>query len=211
MIRGTASLRGRSKQKMDSLYGLAGFFVQPRACPQPRLAGDEDVEGSGDGDREDQEVEHPAGELGLEPGARAHAHPEQGDHQDGRGLGAATSRASAGAIEWLPVSRVANLPRALESLKSEGFWVVGADAEAGPSLFEVSDRVLQGDLVVVLGSEGRGLRPLVRRLVDHPVRIPMQGRIASLNVATASAVILFELLRRSQPSADSSISCGDEN
>lgn len=126
-------------------------------------------------------------------------------------LGAAASRASAGAIEWLPVSRVANLPRALESLKSEGFWVVGADGEAGPSLFEVSDRVLQGDLVVVLGSEGRGLRPLVRRLVDHPVRIPMQGRIASLNVATASAVILFELLRRSQPSAESSISCGDEN
>jgi 23S rRNA (guanosine2251-2'-O)-methyltransferase len=114
-------------------------------------------------------------------------------------LGAAASRASAGALEWLPVARVANLARALESLKSEGFWIVGADAEAGPSLFEVPERVLQGDLVVVLGAEGKGLRPLVRRHVDHPVRIPMEGRVASLNVATASAVILFELLRRSKP------------
>jgi len=57
--------------------------------------------------------------------------------------------------------------------------------------------VLKGDLVVVLGSEGKGLRTVIKGLVDHPVRIPMQGRVASLNVATASAVILFDLLRRS--------------
>jgi len=110
-------------------------------------------------------------------------------------LSAATSRASAGAIEWLPVARVTNLPRALDQLKQEGFWVVGADLH-GVSLFELPDRVLQGDLVVVLGAEGRGLRPLVSSLVDHPVRIPMNGRVESLNVATAAAVILFDLLRR---------------
>jgi len=117
-------------------------------------------------------------------------------------LSAATSRASAGAIEWLPVARVTNLPRALEQLKNEGFWVVGADL-GGESLFDLPDRVLQGDLVVVLGAEGRGLRPLVSTLVDHPVRIPMNGRVESLNVATAAAVILFDLLRRSPVDEDS--------
>jgi 23S rRNA (guanosine2251-2'-O)-methyltransferase len=112
-------------------------------------------------------------------------------------LSSAVTRASAGAIEWLPVARVGNLRRALEDLKDQGFWVVGADLEAPVSLYEVPDSLLQGDLVVVLGAEGRGLRPGVRALVDHPVQIPMQGRVASLNVATAGAVVLFELLRRS--------------
>ncbi|MBW2421580.1 MAG: RNA methyltransferase [Deltaproteobacteria bacterium] len=113
-------------------------------------------------------------------------------------LSPAVARASAGAIEWLPVARVGNLRRALEELKTQGFWVVGADLEAPVSIYEVSDSLLQGDLVVVLGAEGRGLRPGVRALVDHPVQIPMQGRVGSLNVATAGAVVLFELLRRSQ-------------
>ena len=58
------------------------------------------------------------------------------------------------------------------------------------------DSVLQGDLAVVLGAEGKGLRPEVMKLVDHPVRIDMQGQVASLNVAAAGAVLLFELLRR---------------
>ncbi len=111
----------------------------------------------------------------------------------------ALARASAGAIEWLPVARVSNLSRAIKYLKSEGFWVVGADPAAPDSLFEVSDKVLGGDLVVVMGAEGRGLRPEVEKLVDHPVRIEMQGQVASLNVSTAGAVLLFELLRRSGP------------
>lgn len=112
-------------------------------------------------------------------------------------LSAAVARASAGAIEWLPVARVGNLPRAIKYLKTEGFWVVGADPEASDSLYEVPDRVLQGDLVVVMGAEGRGLRPEVEKLVDHPVRIEMRGQVASLNVSTAGAVLLYELLRRS--------------
>ena len=112
-------------------------------------------------------------------------------------LSPALARASAGAVEWLPVARVTNLGRALKCLKSEGFWVVGADPEATASVFEVEPRVLRGDLVVVLGAEGRGLRPGVASLVDHPVRIPMQGRVGSLNVSAASAVLLYELMRRS--------------
>jgi 23S rRNA (guanosine2251-2'-O)-methyltransferase len=111
-------------------------------------------------------------------------------------LSPAVARASAGAIEWLPVARVTNLPRAIKYLKSKGFWVVGADPSAPESLYEVPDRVLQGDLAVVLGAEGSGLRPEVQKLVDHPVRIEMRGQVASLNVSAAGAVLLFELLRR---------------
>jgi len=111
-------------------------------------------------------------------------------------LSPALARASAGAIEWLPVARVSNLPRTLKYLKKQGFWVVGADPGAAESLYGVADRVLQGDLVVVMGAEGRGLRPEVEKLVDHALRIEMKGRVASLNVSTAGAVLLFELLRR---------------
>ena len=111
-------------------------------------------------------------------------------------LSPALARASAGAIEWLPVARVTNLVRALKELKSEGFWVVAADPEASVDLYALPDRLLRGDLVVVLGAEGRGLRPAVRAAVDHPIRIPMRGNVDSLNVATAGAVLLYELLRR---------------
>ena len=111
-------------------------------------------------------------------------------------LSPTVARASAGAIEWLPVARVTNLSRGLNYLKNQGFWVVGADPAAPESLFCVPDRVLRGDLVVVMGAEGRGLRPEVEKWVDHPVRIEMQGEVASLNVSTAAAVLLFELQRR---------------
>jgi len=113
-------------------------------------------------------------------------------------LSAAASRASAGALEWLPVARVGNLVRSISALKEEGFWVVAADAGARDTLFEVEPRVLTGDLVVVLGAEGQGLRRGVTAAVDHRVRIPLAGRVASLNVATAGAVILFDLVRRAR-------------
>lgn len=113
-------------------------------------------------------------------------------------LGAAVSRASAGAIEWLPVARVVNLRRALDELKQAGFWVFGCDPEAPGSLFSLPDRVVTGDRVVLLGAEGRGLRPRVAGAVDHALRVPMGGRMASLNVASTAAVVLFELARRSE-------------
>ena len=111
-------------------------------------------------------------------------------------LSAAVSRASAGAIEHLPVARVANLGRALEALKQHDFWVLGADPEAPDCLFETPDRLWEGDLVLVLGAEGRGIRPGIAQRLDHRVRIPMRGELASLNVASAGAVLLFERLRR---------------
>lgn len=114
-------------------------------------------------------------------------------------LGAVASRASAGAIEHLPVARVSNLARALRLLQEAGVWLVGADSTGGDDLFATPDRMWGGDLALVLGAEGRGLRPGIARLLDHRVRIPMAGRVGSLNVSTAAAVVLFEALRRTAP------------
>ena len=114
-------------------------------------------------------------------------------------LGAAMCRASAGALEHLPVARVSNLARALIALREAGFWSVGADAAARESLFAAPDRVFQGDLALVFGAEGRGLRPGVARQLDHRLRIPLAGHVGSLNVAAAAAVVLFEALRRGPP------------
>jgi 23S rRNA (guanosine2251-2'-O)-methyltransferase len=118
-------------------------------------------------------------------------------------LGASVARASAGAIEWLPVARVPNLARALDQVRDAGIWVVGADVNADTSLFDVPDRIFSGPLAVVVGAEGRGLRPSTLERVDHPITIPMLGHVDSLNVSTASAVILYELLRRKSKRADS--------
>ena len=111
-------------------------------------------------------------------------------------LTAAVARASAGAIEWLSVGRVGNLSRALEELKERGFWIFGALPSARDDLYELSDRIVVGNRVVVLGAEGRGVRPGIEGVLDHVVRIPMGGQVASLNVSTAAAIVLFELKRR---------------
>lgn len=130
-------------------------------------------------------VAEAAGARGIVT-ARRHAAP----------LSPAATRASAGALEWLPVARVPNLGRAIKSLQQNGFWVVGADVDASRSVYDLAPELLRGDLVVALGAEGRGLRRTILELVDHRVRIPMAGHVASLNVSTAGAVLLFELVRR---------------
>jgi 23S rRNA (guanosine2251-2'-O)-methyltransferase len=114
-------------------------------------------------------------------------------------LGAAVARASAGALEHLPIARVVNLSRALERAKERGFWVVALDPEAGVSLFETPDSLWDSDLAIVLGGEGKGLRHGIRRLADHRLAIPMRGRVASLNVSAAGALALFEAVRRTKP------------
>jgi len=111
-------------------------------------------------------------------------------------LGAAVARASSGAIEWLPVARVSNLARALDDCRASGAWIVGAEQGAEHTLYELSDRLLSGRLVVLLGSEGHGLREGIRKRVDHALSIPMRGSVESLNVSAAGAVVLYELLRR---------------
>ncbi len=111
-------------------------------------------------------------------------------------LSPALARASAGAIEHLPVARVPNLARSLKSLKAKEFWVFGGVAEGGEDLFGLPDRLASGKKIVVVGAEGKGLRPSVLAEVDHRVRIPLAGQVQSLNVSTAAAVLLFELRRR---------------
>jgi 23S rRNA (guanosine2251-2'-O)-methyltransferase len=103
-------------------------------------------------------------------------------------------------VEHLPVARAANLPQALKSLKKKDYWVFGGDSGEGEDLYALSDRVVAGRKIVVLGAEGRGLRPAVLEQVDHRVRIPLAGRVESLNVSAAAAVLLFELRRRRAPS-----------
>ncbi len=111
-------------------------------------------------------------------------------------LGASVARASAGALEYLPIARVTNLSRSFKDLKKKGFWILGADPEGAEDLYSAPDRVFEGDLVWVFGAEGRGLRPGVQSLLDHRIQIPLAGWIASLNVANAAAVVLFETRRR---------------
>jgi 23S rRNA (guanosine2251-2'-O)-methyltransferase len=105
----------------------------------------------------------------------------------------AVSRASAGAVEHLPIAVVQNLARYLNEVKGPDLWVWGAASDGGEPLWEAD---LSGGVAFVLGAEGRGLRPLVRRACDAMVSIPQVGRIESLNVSVASALLVYEARRR---------------
>jgi 23S rRNA (guanosine2251-2'-O)-methyltransferase len=102
-------------------------------------------------------------------------------------------KASAGAIEYTPVIRVVNISRTLEDLKQRGFWIYGLD-ERGEHLH--SDIEYASPAAFVFGGEGKGLHELVKKHCDFLVRIPMAGKIASLNVSVAAGVVLFEFRRR---------------
>jgi 23S rRNA (guanosine2251-2'-O)-methyltransferase len=102
------------------------------------------------------------------------------------------ARASAGAVEHLPVAVVPNLARFLSEVKSPRLWAWAADAEGTP-MGEVD---LSGGLALVFGAEGKGLRPLVRRTCDGVVSIPLAGEVESLNVSVAAAVLLYEARRQ---------------
>jgi 23S rRNA (guanosine2251-2'-O)-methyltransferase len=106
---------------------------------------------------------------------------------------AAVSRSSAGAVEHLPVAVVQNLARYLNEVKGPDLWVWGAASEGGTPLWEAD---LDGGVAFVLGAEGRGLRPLVRRACDGLVSIPLAGSVESLNVSVAAAVLLYEARRQ---------------
>jgi 23S rRNA (guanosine2251-2'-O)-methyltransferase len=110
-------------------------------------------------------------------------------------LSPAVSRASAGAIEHLPVVRVPNLLRALRALGERGYWRLGADGGQDVPPYETARGLWTAPAVLVLGSEEHGLRPGVARELDQRLRVPMRGRVESLNVAAAAAVLLFEAAR----------------
>lgn len=100
------------------------------------------------------------------------------------------ARASAGGLEVIPWLRVANLAQTLETLREMSYWHVGLDGNTDQSLKQVS---LGDNVVIVMGSEGKGLRPLVQKNCDLIAKIPMTGNIESLNVSNAAAIALYEL------------------
>ena len=109
------------------------------------------------------------------------------------GITPASFKAAAGALEHCPVARVTNLARSLEQLKEKGIWTVALAADGAKQLAEVD---LTAPTALVLGSEGSGVRPLVRKTCDHLARIPIAGQVGSLNVAAAGAVALYEVARQ---------------
>ena len=103
------------------------------------------------------------------------------------------AKCSAGAIENMPIACVNNLVQTLELLKKTGFWMVGVDANGETPCHE-----FQFDMPValIIGGEEKGIRPLLRKKCDFTIHIPMQGKLDSLNAATASAVVFYEILRQ---------------
>ena len=102
-------------------------------------------------------------------------------------------KTAAGAFSTMPVCKIGNVRQTLESLKKKGFWIVGADM-AGSDLYY--DANLKGPLVIVMGAEGKGLSRLTKETCDFLVRIPMKGKISSLNVSVAAGLLLYEAIRQ---------------
>jgi len=109
------------------------------------------------------------------------------------GVTPAAVKASAGATEHLPIAHVSNIAAYLKELQNTGFWVYGAAGDAARSYLDLD---YAGKVALVLGSEGRGLRPLVARTCDVLASIPMAGAVESLNVSVAAALLLFEARRQ---------------
>ena len=109
------------------------------------------------------------------------------------GLTAVVGKTSAGAVSYLPVARVPNLPALLKELKKEGVWVFGTAADGTTPLYDAD---LKGPAAIVIGSEGDGMGRLVREQCDFLVSIPMRGRVNSLNASAAAAVVLYEAVRQ---------------
>lgn len=109
------------------------------------------------------------------------------------GLTSAVARTSAGALAHLRIGRAVNLSRLIESLQQSGLWIYGLDPGSAKSYTEVDYR---GPIGLVLGGEEKGIRPGVLEKCDETVRIPMQGKVGSLNVSAAAAVALFEVVRQ---------------
>lgn len=109
------------------------------------------------------------------------------------GLTAVVGKASAGALEYLPVARVSNLAAAIRELKSRGIWVFGTAADGATELHSAD---LKGPAAIVIGNEGAGMSRIVAESCDFKVSIPMRGRISSLNASAAAAVLLYEAVRQ---------------
>jgi 23S rRNA (guanosine2251-2'-O)-methyltransferase len=109
------------------------------------------------------------------------------------GITPAVVKASAGAAAHLPIARVVNLSATIEDLKREGIWVYGAAGEAKDPIYELD---LSIDLAIVIGAEGKGIRPLVKKTCDRLFSIPIKGPVSSFNAAVSAGMILYEVMRQ---------------
>ena len=109
------------------------------------------------------------------------------------GLTATVAKASAGAVEYMPVARVTNINAAIAHLKEKGVWIFGTAAEGSIPMYQAD---LTIPAAIVIGNEGSGMSPLVRKNCDVTVHIPMKGNISSLNASCAASVLLYEALRQ---------------
>lgn len=110
-----------------------------------------------------------------------------------RGLTAVVGKASAGALEYMPVARVSNITAAIDTLKKAGVWVYGTAAEGDTTLYKAD---LKSAAAIVIGNEGEGMSRLVSERCDFKVSIPMKGSISSLNASAAAAIMLYEAVRQ---------------
>ncbi|WP_018131261.1 23S rRNA (guanosine(2251)-2'-O)-methyltransferase RlmB [Effusibacillus pohliae] len=108
-------------------------------------------------------------------------------------LTATVAKASAGAIEHIPVARVTNISQTLEMLKRAGYWVIGTDVNADSMYYQVD---MTGPIVMVIGNESKGLGEVVKKRCDYLVRLPMIGQVQSLNAGVAAGVLLYEAVRQ---------------
>jgi 23S rRNA (guanosine2251-2'-O)-methyltransferase len=109
------------------------------------------------------------------------------------GITPAVIKASAGAAVHLPVARVVNIAATIDLFKKEGIWVYGASGEAKDLIYRVD---LNIDLAIVIGAEGKGIRPLVKKKCDRLFSIPMKGPLASFNASVSAGMILYEVMRQ---------------
>jgi len=114
------------------------------------------------------------------------------------GVNATVRKAAAGAAAYLPIARVAGVAEAVRVMKKAGIWVAGADV--GPQAVDFARVDLNRNLALVIGAEGSGLSQLVKRECDFLVRLPMRGRVASLNASVAAAILIYEALRQHEGS-----------
>ena len=109
------------------------------------------------------------------------------------GLTATVAKASAGAVEYMKVARVTNINNAIQDLKKKGVWIYGTAMEGSVPMYRAD---LTGPVAIVIGNEGDGMSPLVRKNCDVTVHIPMKGKISSLNASAAASILLYEAVRQ---------------
>lgn len=108
-------------------------------------------------------------------------------------LSSVVARTSVGAVEYVPVAKIGNVAQTLEELKAKGLWVVGADMDGKETYYEAN---MRGPIVLVIGNEGKGISRLTKNNCDFLVRIPMVGKVNSLNASNACAVLAYEIFKQ---------------